>query len=172
MALRRHLSGRSLGAQEAALEVDVDQVVPVRICHVEELTRGKTPALLIRMSIGRVRDAFRNHAPGIVAAGDVTLHDQRAASLFAAEVGAGLGSRFVVEKVEGNVGAFAGQRDSGGPADSLLCARHEGDASPQIHVRDSKYRRPNRLPSTATLARRQNDPQQLYTYNSKFCTDK
>ena len=76
---------------------------------------------------------------GIVAARDVALHDKRAASLLAAEFGAGLGSRFVVEIVEGNVGAFAGQRDGGGPADALLCARHKGDASAQIHVRDFKY---------------------------------
>ena len=133
-ALGDHLLGRELGAEEGALQVDVQDSFVLRLGGVEDRGPGLDagvvdhdvePAQLFdrpvdeHLQVGDLAHVGL-HPDGLVAeGGDLLL-----------EV---LGGLLVGDVVDHDVGAGAGQRQSHGLADPGVAAGHDGDLSLERH---------------------------------------
>jgi hypothetical protein len=129
-----HPSRRGLRAEEAALEVHIEDVVPVRLGHGQEVHAGEDARVVDedrwRAQLARHR---AHHRLRVARPGDVTPGEARAAPRTPDLGHDPLGGVAVVQVVDADVGALAGKRHRDGAADALLGARHERDLAGETH---------------------------------------
>ena len=135
LARRHHRARRRLGAEEAALEVHGEHVIPLRLGQLEE--RGaREDARVVDEDVGRAQLRGRRRQDGrdVLAPRDVARDDHRLAAVAPDLGGHALRGRAVIQEVDADVGAVASQRDGDGPADALLRARDERHSAAESHA--------------------------------------
>ena len=144
-----HPPRRGLRAEEAALEVHVEDVVPVGLGHGQEIDAREDPRVVDE---DRRRSQLPRHGAHhrlrVARSGDVTRDETRAATRAADLAGDPLGGLAIVEVVDAHVGALARERHRDGAADALLGARHQrdlpGETHELLHSASSSARGPTR----------------------------
>src|SRR6266851_4854046 len=150
LARRDHRARHRLGAEEAALEVHAEHVIPLRLGQLEELG-AREDARVVDEDVGgaQLRGRRREDGGDVLAPRDVARDDHRLAAKAPDLGGHALRRLAVVQEVDTDVGAVASQRDGDGPTDALLRARDERNPAAESHGRDEERRR-----ATRGLARR------------------
>ena len=133
-----HRLRRRLGAEARALEIDVVDESQSASVMSRKSTRGKTPALLTRMSIRRTR----RRPPSTIARTSSSRAisawiSQRAAAVARDRAGDLARCRLVVEPVDRDIGAGRGEGERDRAPDPLLRPGHQRDLASKLHYHSS-----------------------------------
>src|SRR5262249_47103622 len=124
-----------LSAEEAPLEIDAQDVIPLALRHLEEDRTGED-AGVVDENVGRTQFFCdcRDKRLDLSGLHDIGFHDGRATAETAHVLGDGFRRRGVVQEVDADVGSILSQRYGDGPTDSLLGARDERNLARKPHA--------------------------------------
>ena len=123
-----------LGAVVYALEIDVDDALELLVGHLAEASVLHDARIVDQRvdALPREHHAF-DHARDARLVGDVHLESERVAAVVA-NFGQRFRDRGHVDVADGDLGAFLGELDRGGAADTLTSAGNDGDLAGQPPV--------------------------------------
>ena len=129
-----HRARGRLATEKAAFEVDIEDEVPVTLAHLEERHARVDPRVVDEdvEATQRVDDA-RDHLLRLDGPRDVGLHHHGTDAGLADLLHRLLGRRAIIEVIDADIGAVAGEREGDGPPDPLLGAGDERDLSLEPH---------------------------------------
>jgi len=132
---RDHRLGDVLRAEARTLQVDIQDMVPVTLCHLEEGDARKYPRVVDQNVDGAepILDG-RHHGLNLLYLAHVRSDQDLPPSAGAYLIGDALGSSLVVEPIDRHVGASRGKLQRHRAADALLRPGYQNHLASEIHV--------------------------------------
>jgi hypothetical protein len=135
---RNHRFGHSLRAEARALQINVENVIPVAFRHLQKQD-AREHAGIVDQNVDRPEPLLdgRHHRLRLHDTRNVGLDRQRALSVTTHLIGGALRSAFVIEPVNRDIGARQSKFDRHRAADPLLRPRDQDNLAGALHVRIS-----------------------------------
>ena len=132
---RNHRSGDSLRAEARALQIDVEDVIPVTFRHLQERD-AREHSGIVDQNLDRPEPPLGggHHRLRLLDISDVCLDGQCTPSMAAHFIGDGVRSALVIEPVDRDVGTRSGKFDRHCAADPLLRPSDQDHLASALHV--------------------------------------